>query len=215
MMKLGGRLLALALCIGVLPMKVAPAAEKKAALKGKKVLMVIAARDFQDTELSVTRQKIEEAGASVTVASTKVGTISGMLGGTASAEVLLKDVTAAPYAAVVFIGGSGTKALFDDADAHRLARNGVAEKKVVGAICIAPCILAKAGVLKDRRATVWAGKEFVDILKANGARVRKQSVVGDGKIVTGNGPKAAEKFGARIVRVLSAKTAAGGSIERW
>jgi protease I len=67
---------------------------------------------------------------------------------------------------------------------------------VLGAICIAPTILAKAGVLKGKQATVWDAKgEQIAILKAAGARYTGNEVTVDALLVTGNGPNAAEEFG--------------------
>ena len=75
--------------------------------------------------------------------------------------------------------------------------------KPVGAICIAPCILAKAGVLKGRRATVFPGKEYTDILREGGATVVRAAVVEDGLLVTANGPNAAARFGDALIRALA------------
>lgn len=77
-----------------------------------------------------------------------------------------------------------------------MARATVEAGKPLGAICIAPLILAKAGVLKGRKATVWdSGGEQIAILKAHGAVYTDQAVVIDGSVVTGNGPGAAGEFG--------------------
>jgi len=179
------------------------AAGKERSLAAKKVLMVIAPRDFRDEELSLPRSLLEKKGAKITLASTTAQEIKGMLGAKVTADALLKDVRASDYDAIVFIGGSGAQALFDNADAHRLARDGVNHGKIVAAICIAPCILAKAGVLKDRKATVFPGRQFVKILKRSGARVVDKALVEDGRLVTANGPNAAARFGDAIVRALA------------
>ncbi len=73
----------------------------------------------------------------------------------------------------------------------------------MGAICIAPTILAYAGVLEGKKATVWNqdGKQ-AEILTKNGAEFVDELVVVDGKIVTANGPPAAEAFGKKILEML-------------
>jgi protease I len=69
-------------------------------------------------------------------------------------------------------------------------------------------ILAKAGVLKEKRATVWSSpldRGPVRILKENGAIYEDKDVVQDGKIITANGPGAAEEFGQKLVEILTEK----------
>jgi len=61
---------------------------------------------------------------------------------------------------------------------------GLAE--VLGAICIAPVTLAKAGVLEGKRATVW--KSEGETLKEHGADYTGASMEADGKIITADGP---------------------------
>jgi protease I len=66
-------------------------------------------------------------------------------------------------------------------------------------------ILAKAGVLKDKKATVWTSsldRGPVKILKENGAEFVNEKVVRDGKIITANGPAAATEFGEKILENL-------------
>ncbi|PIP23942.1 MAG: hypothetical protein COX90_02420 [Candidatus Nealsonbacteria bacterium CG_4_10_14_0_2_um_filter_38_17] len=73
-------------------------------------------------------------------------------------------------------------------------------------ICIAPAILAKAGVLQGKNATVWSSamdKSAVKILKDNEAVFEDKPVVAHGKIITASGPAAAEEFGQVIVKVLA------------
>ena len=90
-----------------------------------------------------------------------------------------------------------------DVQAHLTAQEAVNRKKVLAAICIAPTILAKAGVLDGKRATVW-NKEGNNskILENHGAIFTDEMVIVDGKIITANGPDAAEGFAIKIVEML-------------
>jgi len=180
-------------------------AADEAPLKGKKVLMILAPVNFNDNELKLPRRLLQEKGAEVALASTTLDEIKGMRGMTVKASVMLADAKASDYDAVVFVGGSGTKALFDNADAWRLAVEANKAGKPVGAICLAPCILAKAGVLKGRRATVWPDKEYRNILREGGATVvgAEVDVVEDGLLLTANGPNAAARFGDALIRALA------------
>lgn len=176
--------------------------EEAAEEGGGAVLMIIACSQFRDEELAKPREVFEKAGYEVTVASDKAEGCKGMLGAEAKVDKLLGDVSAKDFDAVVFVGGTGAKVLFDNADAHRVAKEADGAGKVLAAICIAPSILAKAGVLKDRKATVWEGEEFVAILKDGGSTYEGEDVVVDGRIVTANGPDAAQAFGEKIAELL-------------
>lgn len=165
----------------------------------KRVLIIIAQQGFQDIEYAGTRKGLEEEGYEITVASTEAGTCVGKFGKEEQAEVSLKDVDVSEFDKVAFIGGPGAAALADDEDAKRIARETVQAGKVLGAICIAPTILARAGVLKGKRATVWdSGGEQAAVLQEENATYTGEDVTVDGKIVTANGPPAAEKFGKTL-----------------
>jgi protease I len=166
-----------------------------------RVLMVVAPERFRDEELFDTRTVLEASGHAVVVASTRVGECPGSRGGHVLVEAEITDQGAADFDAVVFVGGGGSKLLWRDEDAIRLAREAAADSKILGAICLAPVILANAGVLRGRRATV-AGTEARTI-EAEGATYTGPGVTVDGNIVTANGPKSSTLFGQSIADLLT------------
>jgi len=170
-----------------------------------RAVMIIAFNDFKDQEYFVPREVFEKAGFQIITASFKNGIARGSEGGEAEVDILVKNADAKEYEAVVFVGGPGAFKYLDDADAHKLAQSALKQNKILGAICIAPVALAKAGVLKNKNATVWSSsmdKSAVRELEKNGANYKDQNVVQDNRIITANGPEAAREFGEAIVRVL-------------
>ncbi len=165
-----------------------------------RILLVIANQGFRDEELFETQAALERAGHTCIVASTKVGACSGSRGGTAEAALALEDVDAREWDAVVFVGGPGATALFDDVDALRIARSLHQRRKTVAAICIAPRVLANAGLLEGRRATAFESE--VDALESAGARYDGPGVVRDENLVTASGPDRAAEFGRTLVEAL-------------
>jgi len=172
-------------------------------IKGKKILMVVAPDKFRDEELFDTKRVIESFGGTVEVASLTLYPAKGMKGGSVTPDLKLQDVHVDDYDAVVFVGGSGAQVYFDNQYALNLAKKAYEKGKVLGAICIAPCILANAGLLEGKDATVWFGSEFVSLLKSKGANYTGEAVEVDGNIVTANGPMSAKDFGKVIVTLLS------------
>jgi len=124
-----------------------------------------------------------------------------MLGATVKPDVLLTDVAADDYDAMVFIGGTGAKEYWDDPNAQQLAREAVRQGKLLAAICLAPVTLARAGVLDGKRATVWPDQQG-ELRKAGGTYEGERVVV-DGKLVTGSGPEAAQEFADALVKALT------------
>ena len=117
-------------------------------LSGKKVLMVVAPSKFRDEEYFQPKVIIQASGAIVeTAADTQEEEATGTQGGKAKIDVPLRKIKPAHYAGVVFVGGPGAREYFQDEQAKKLAQEFAQLGKVVGAICIAPTILANAGIL--------------------------------------------------------------------
>ena len=167
------------------------------------VLMIIAPERFRDEELFITKEELEKAGHKTVLASTTKGSCPGSRGGFATATLTLAEVQARDYDAVVFVGGGGSKMYFANEEALRIAKEMYKRKKVVAAICLAPVILANAGVLKGKDATV-AGTEAKTI-ESKGAKYAGPGVTVDGNIVTGNAPKSSRLFGQKINELLKAR----------
>ncbi len=162
-------------------------------------LVIIAKEGFQDHEFAGTELALIEAGFEVIVASTEVGDCRGKFSTIVPAQMELKDIKVTDFDRIAFIGGPGAKTLQHDKDAHRIAKETLAAGKVLGAICIAPTILAYAGVLDGKNVTAWnEDGDTEKILTDAGATFTDEDVTVDGLLVTGNGPDAAEEFGETL-----------------
>ncbi len=168
----------------------------------KKALLVIAPDKFRDEEYFHTKEELEASGIEVATTSSATGEITGMLGGRVKPEKALKDIKVDEYDAIVFVGGIGASAYFVNKTALEIARKAVKKGKVLAAICIAPTILANAGVLKGRKATLWGDPALVENLKEKGGVYTGEPVTRDEMIITGNGPGAAREFGRAIAQKL-------------
>lgn len=166
----------------------------------KKILMILAPKDFRDEEYFVPKKRFEEAGFKIDVASVNKGTCYGKLGGTIQADLSLEEVIPDNYGAVTFVGGGGSSVYFDDKSAHKIAKAFYEAKKIVSAICIAPMILVNSGILTGKNATCYPSEK--DAMLAKGINCAEKDVVVDGTIVTANGPAAAEAFADAIINLL-------------
>ena len=171
------------------------------------ILFVIAKKGFRDEEYFIPREVLEAAGHTVVTASNKeAGAVAtGSRGREAHIDEHIAGVKTAEFDAVVFAGGPGAVENLDNEESYRLIREAVAAHKLLGAICIAPTILAKAGALRGKQAAVWTSstdKSPIAILENNGALYTDAPVVEDGTIITANGPKAAQAFGEALAARL-------------
>ncbi|ODS35554.1 MAG: hypothetical protein A7316_03735 [Candidatus Altiarchaeales archaeon WOR_SM1_86-2] len=165
--------------------------------------MVIAPKDFRDEEFFDPKKIFEDNGADVTAASLSTQPAEGMMGAKVKPDIAVDDVDTKDYDAVVLVGGTGAqKHLWDNEKVRDICKTAYDAKKIVGAICLAPVVLARAGLLKKKDATVFDSKDAIKELKANNANYIKKRTVISENIITGNGPAAAKDFGAKIVKML-------------
>jgi protease I len=75
--------------------------------------------------------------------------------------------------------------------------------KLVSAICLSPVVLARAGVLTGKRATVYRSADSVAEMRKGGANLRDEAIIADGIFITANGPAASRRFGEEIVSALA------------
>ena len=165
------------------------------------VLMVIAQNGFRDEEYFKPKELLEFAGYTVKTASVQAGKAMGKLGGTAKVDIALSNVKAEDYEAVVFVGGPGAADYIEDETALNIAREADKKGRIVAAICIAHAILARAGILKGKKATVFHSDS--GILVEEKVIYIDMPVVVDGRIITASGPDAAHEFGKALVKALS------------
>ncbi|KUG20629.1 MAG: DJ-1/PfpI family protein [Methanomicrobiaceae archaeon] len=168
-----------------------------------KLLLAIAPERFRDEELEKPSEIFAEAGIEYDIASTRTGACSGMLGCTAEATLTFEEADPDSYDGIVVVGGMGAKEyLWEDEPLRTLVRAFFGQGKVVAAICLAPVVFARAGILGGRQATVFSTDESRREMEKGGANLVKIPVVADMQIVTASGPDAAAAFAETIIQKL-------------
>ena len=169
---------------------------------GKKILMIIAPKNFRDEELLIPKEVFESAGYDVKIASISRTAAVGMLGVKVTPDLAVHEANLDFFDAVVVVGGAGAPMLVENTDTIKLVRNGFESGKIIGGICLGQLVLAKASALVDKRATVFKTKQSLDAFRLNGAIFTEGPIVVDGNVVTADGPAAAEAFGRKILELL-------------
>ena len=157
--------------------------------------MVIAHDGFRDEEFLEPKRIFENSDFKVTVASSRLSDAVGKLGTRVKPDILVNDIDVEDYDAIVLVGGPGAQEYYKDKVVHNVLNIANQLNKVISAICVAPNILANAGLLKGVKATCWDS----DNLIKKGAKYTGRSVESSGRIITGKDPFAAGEFAKAIV----------------
>jgi len=184
------------ICVGY---PVGEGTAKGRAAGGKRAVFIIESLNFRDDELFATRRVLEAAQIQTVVASTRTGIVRGALGGMAEAQILVSQLRVDDYDAIIFISGPGEYVV--NPVALEIARETVRKGKVLGAIGVAPTILASAGVLTGIRATAYLTEQ--GRLQQAGAYYTGLPVEREGLRITATGPTAAIQFGRTIADALT------------
>ncbi|MCK4252003.1 DJ-1/PfpI family protein [candidate division WOR-3 bacterium] len=166
----------------------------------KSVLMVIAPKDFRDEEFKEPYDLFTNSGIKVIVASIDTVPVKGMLGMTVKPDILIDQVRPDSFDALIIIGGTGCQVLWDNTTLHKIVQNFNDTKKTIAAICIAPVVLARAGILKNIKATVYPTSK--NDIEKYGASYTGSDVEISGNIITGSNPKASKDFATTILNTL-------------
>jgi len=166
------------------------------------VLFVVSPERFRDEELLEPLRAVQAAGHAVSVGSTRACMATGMLGARVPAASI-RELAGRDWDALVIVGGSGAPDhLWASEPLLAVVRRLHAAGRPVAAICLSAAVLARAGVLAGRRATVYPSPRAVIELKRGGATYVREAVVADGPILTASGTEAAVAFGAALVQRL-------------
>ncbi len=142
---------------------------------------------------------LRRAGVTVTVAGLETGPVTASRGVVLLPDTTLDAVLDQDFDMVVLPGGlGGAQRLEADQRIAALLRRMAEQGRFVAAICAAPRVLAKAGLLKDRVATAYPG-----ILDGQPEiRLSSAAVVRDGTFITSRGPGTALDFALNLIEIL-------------
>lgn len=166
-------------------------------IKNKSVLIVLPEKGFNEIEFNTCKSVFEKSGFKTFIASKSGGFCAGERSAKIKSDIPFFNLHASNFNAVVFIGGIGTSEYFDSEKLHSLVKEFLKQKKTIGAICAAPVILARSGILENKKAAAFP--ESIKEMRRAGVDYIDESVVQDGNIITARDQNSADQFAGIII----------------
>ena len=162
---------------------------------------IYVAEGFEEVEMISVADVLRRAGVETRLVSlTENLAITGAHAMIVQADMPFSAATSLADAIILPGGGPGTLKLLASTALHERLHAHLAAGKQVAAICAAPMVLAKTGILKGRNACCYPGCEAA--LVDGGATITAYNVVTDGQVTTSRGPGTASLFGLALARLL-------------
>lgn len=155
------------------------------------------AQDCEEIEAVTVIDLLRRAGIETVSAGLDAKPVKASRGVMLIPDTDLDSALRSEYDMLVLPGGAGTKHLASDERILTLVRSMAGSGSHVAAICAAPTVLAKAGILEGRRATAFPGT-----LEAMGFENAGVPILRDGNIVTSRGPGTAMDFALELIAIL-------------
>ena len=165
----------------------------------KKAVMLFA-NGYEEVEALMTVDLLKRAGVDIRLVSINDEmTVTGSHGISVVMDTKLSHIQLKEEYAIITPGGMpGTMNLGVDVAVTGALKQMNRDGKIVAAICAAPSVLGKCGILEGKRATCYPG--FED--KLIGAEVVEEPVVVDGNVITSRGLGTSMEFGFQLIRKL-------------
>ncbi len=166
-------------------------------------ILFLMADGFEETEFVTPFDYLQRAGIDVALASVSGNTeVVGAHGLAIATDFALSGVDSAAFDGVLLPGGGpGVKNLKASAEVEKVIHEFNDKGKWIFAICAAPLVLSKAGILTDKTVTCFPGCEGELVCK----KFVEDRVVVDGHVVTSRGAGTAEEFAFECIAQLGGR----------
>ena len=167
-------------------------------------VLVPLAQGCEELEAVTVIDLLRRAGISVVTAGLDHRPVSASRGTVLVPDTTLDEALKQDYDMVVLPGGQpGTDHLDNDERIHTLLKKMARNKKFTAAICAAPKVLARAGILAGKRATGFPG--VLEGMALSNVTLLHDAVVQDGTVITSRGPGTAMDFALILIENLAGK----------
>lgn len=164
--------------------------------------LILLTDGFEDIEAFSVIDILRRANLDITAAGVRSSVVVSAHGVRIMAEKRLNEINPDAYDTLILPGGPGYKDLSNSKTVISLIKDFDKKKKLIAAICAAPLVLEKAGILEKRIVTLYPG------LEKRVSRPRDAKVVVDGHIITSRSPGTAIDFALKLTEIMAGKNVA-------
>ena len=166
----------------------------------QKKTALLLAPGFEEVEALTVVDLLRRAGFICDMVAVRGGTeVVGSHGIVVKSDCAFSNADFSTYDGVILPGGMpGTTNLAADQKVISILQDYSSQGKLTAAICAAPTVLAKAGLLEGKKAVCYPGMES----QLTGALAGNPPVQRDGTVITSQGVGTAIPFGLEIIRYL-------------
>lgn len=158
----------------------------------KSILLVIAAKDFNETEYLTVKKGLDKEGFNVFIASDANALCTGSSGLKVKADVSFFNMRENNFGGLIIIGGNGIRNYWNNVNLHTLIKAFDKSSKTIGAICSAPVSLSRSGILTGKEAVCYPDDK--NELERDGVIYKDIAVLVRKNIITAKGPANASEF---------------------
>lgn len=167
-------------------------------------VLVPLAQGVEELEAVTVVDLLRRAGIEVVTAGLDAASVKGSRGTVLLPDTTLDRAIEREYDMLVLPGGQpGATNLERDPRIIALIKKMAEGKRFTAAICAAPKVLARAGVLEGKRATSFPG--VLNPAEWPRVQLENHAVVTDGKVTTSRGPGTAMDFALELIESLTGK----------
>jgi len=168
-------------------------------------VIVPLAQGCEEVEAVTVVDLLRRAGIHVVTAGLDAQPVRASRGVVLLPDTTLDEALQSDYDMIVLPGGlPGADHLGDDARIITLLQEMAADGKYTAAICAAPRVLARAGLLDGKHATSYPGA--LETAAIPGLEYSEEAVITDGNVVTSRGPGTAMDFALHLIELLEGKS---------
>ena len=168
------------------------------------MIYVLLADGFEDIEALEPVDILRRAEIPVATVGVNSKTVTASHKTSVNADICFDEICREDMTMLVLPGGPGHTLLDESEKVHELINYAAKNNIYIAAICAAPSIIGKAGLLNGKKYTCFPGYE--DMI-TGGIRQTDKAVL-DGKFLTARGAGAASDFGFKMVEIFKGKAAA-------
>jgi protease I len=160
-------------------------------LINRSVLLVLPALNFNEEEYLIITHSLERENINIFIVSDTNSLCKGENGLRVKNDIQFYNIHESNFGGLILVGGSGMRNYWNNTTVQLTAKQFIKNKKPVGAICSAPIILARAGLLSGCATCYPDDKNELELNKIN---YSDSAVVITKNIITAKDPSSTNEF---------------------